>query len=598
MAGFGASGITSATFSVADDQNSALGTAFCVNIMDSSRSGTFLLTAGHAVRLAQSTLRPVGLVSAEGKICSGLVLACNEERYPDVGLVYAEERLAEPVACTALDSPGPVIIRGCPSGVVTQQANMRGWLSGSERIGADEYLDIVLPDLSIIEDSAPANRSPEARSRAFPVLRGLSGAPVGVPGDDESALITGMVVRRNTGGIANRVYALPIRPVRDYLSRVGFTLQLHQRLSASGALAGALAGRLVMRLLQSRTGMHELWEEISGLFYQGLPMDDLLRSVIQSPAAYRVGGELAVSELEFLLARLIQKRGRQREAMALLRSAGAAASTGRSAEHQRLSALVQLRELGGSSFKLPSGQRRLLFDQAIGRYEGLADVPEEERAYEVASVVGVEAAHLSNSESFMSGEAKAHRYFLEMTEKHKTLVSEYPGVLLEKQEVVQLMLQMSSTLWGLKADAGPSERSEEILNIAAQGSRAALQRANGIFYCQMIIAQAVAARMGADDHLAFFLAGLAASALAASGLTLDHEGLSALRGYIKIADPLLGVLLSAVLRQGASLGISSVIDGPYEMSRSEREALVEASRRLRQVAPTVLGVGDLLRISF
>jgi hypothetical protein len=298
------------------------------------------------------------------------------------------------------------------------------------------------------------------------------------------------------------------------------------------------------------------------------------------------------------MARLIQKRGRQREAMALLRSASAGASAGRSAEHQRLSALVQLRELGGSSFALPSDQRRLLFEQAIGRYEGLADIPEEERAYEVASALGVEAARLSNSESFMSGDAKAHRYFLEMAEKHKSLVSEYPGVLLEKQEVVQLMLQMSSSLWGLKADAGQNERSEEILNIAAQGSRAALQRTNGIFYCQMIIAQAVAARMGTDDQLAFFLAGLAATALAESGLTLDHEGLRALRGYIKIADPLLGVLLAAVLQRGASRGISSVIDGPYAMSHSERVALVEASRRLREVVPAVSGVGDLLRISF
>jgi hypothetical protein len=598
MTGFGASAISSATFSVTDNQNSILGTAFCVNIMDSSRSGTFLLTAGHAVRLARHTLMPVGLVSAEGVICSGIVLALNEERYPDVGLIYAEERLAESMACAVLDSPSPVIIRGCPSGVVTQQANMRGWLSGSERIGADDFLDIVLSDLAILEAAESANKSSEMRSRVFPALRGLSGAPVAVSGDDESTLITGMVVRRNTEGIANRVYAVPIRSVRDYLARIGFTLQLQQRLSTSGTLAGALAGRLVMRLLQSSTGMHELWEEISGLFYQGMPMDDLLRSVIQRPAAYGVGGELAVSELEFLLAKLIQKRGRQREAMALLRSAAAGAATGRSAGHQRLSALVQLRELGGSSFMLPSGQRRLLFEQAIGRYEGLATIPAEERAYEVASALGVEAAYLSSSESFMSGDARAHRYFLEMTEKHKTLVSEYPGVLLEKQEVVQLMLQMSSSLWGLKSDAGPDERSSEILNIAAQGSRAALQRTNGIFYCQMIIAQAVAARIGADDHLAFFLAGLAASALAGSGLTLDHEGLRALRGYIEIADPLLGVLLSAVLRLGAARGISSIIDGPYEMNRSERAALVEAGRRMREASPTVSGVGDLLRMSF
>jgi hypothetical protein len=541
---------------------------------------------------------PVGLVDAEGVKWSGVVLACNEERYPDVGLIYAEERLADPMACTAFTSPGSVIIRGCPSGVITQQANMRGWLSGFEKIEAGEFLDIVLSDLSIIEDLASSDKSQEMRSRVFPVLRGLSGAPAWQLRNSEYAQIIGMVVNRNTEGIANRVYALSMRSVRDYLSQAGYTLQLNQRLSTDGILVDVLAGSLITRLLRSGSGLHELWEEISGLFYQGLPMDNLLSSVIQNPATYGVAGDLAVSELEFLLARLIQKRGRRREAMALLRSAATGASRGRSVEHHRLSALVQLRELGGSSFMLPSGQRRLLFEQAIGRYEGLVGISEEERAYEVASVLGAEAAHLSNSESFTSGEAKVRRYFLEMTEKHKALVSEYPGVLLEKQEVVQLMLQMSSSLWGLQSDAGPKERLEEILNIAAQGSRAALQRANGIFYCQMIIAQAVAARINADDYRAFFLAGLAASALAESGLTLDHEGLSALRGYIEVADPLLGVLMPMVLQQGASRGISSVIAGSCEMSRSERAALVEAGRSLEEVTPIVSGVGDLLRISF
>jgi hypothetical protein len=60
-----ASEVSSAIFSVVNEQNAILGTAFCVNIMDSSRSGSFLLTAGHAVRVAWRTLMPVGLVDAE-----------------------------------------------------------------------------------------------------------------------------------------------------------------------------------------------------------------------------------------------------------------------------------------------------------------------------------------------------------------------------------------------------------------------------------------------------------------------------------------------------------------------------------------------------
>jgi hypothetical protein len=599
MPSFGASGISPAVFNVTDEQGVILGTAFCVNIIDSARSGTFLLTAGHAVRLAWRARVPVRLISAEGRSWPGVVLGCNEGRYPDVGLIYAGERVAEPVACAAaVNAAGPVTIRGCPAGVVTQQANIRGHMFGIEKIETDDYLDIALPDLSLVERSTEGNESSEMRSRVFPILRGFSGAPVVVGGEDNAALVTGLVVRRNTRGIANRVYAVPVQSAVAYLSEIHFTLRIQRRRLTSSLLTGALVGQLMVRSLRSDAGMHELWEDISSLFYQGLPMDDLLRSIIEHPTDFGLGERLTVSELEFLLARLVQKRGRHREAMRLFRSAAAGAAAGRTPGHQSLAALVRLRELGGSSFSPPSNQRRVLFEQAIGQYEELPDIPEDERAYEVASVLGVEAANLSNSESFLSGEDRSRRYFLEMTEKHESLLSEFPDVLLEKQEVVQLMLQLSVILWGLRGDAGLAGRSEEISHLAARGSRAALQRTNGIFYCQMMIAQAVAERMRGDNQSAFFLVGLAAHALADSGLTLDHEGLRTLGGYIKTADPLLSELLSAVSLRGAVPGSSLIIDGPYEMSRVERSALLEARSHLLEITMAVSGVGDLLRSHF
>lgn len=597
MVDVGSAGIRAATFSITDEHHGALGTAFCVNVIDSSRPGSFLLTAGHSVRMAKRALMPLHIIGVTGISWPAKVLACTEGWYPDVGLIYVQDHIAEPVTCVADTTPGPVIVRGCPSGVVTQQATLRGWLSGLETLGSDEFLDVTLSDLSLIETSVAADPRLQGRSDVYSVLRGLSGAPVVVSGEIGHAMVSGLVVRRNIRGLANRVYAVPTRSAEGYLSDQGFVLQLDHRVMASGASLSALAGRLMMRLLQSSIGMHQLWEELSGLFYQGLPVDALIRTAIQYPTAYGLDDGIVVHELEFLLARLVQKRGHRSDAMKLLRSAGTAAAKGRTPAHRRLSALVHLRELGGFSFTSLSAQRRLVFEDAIGRYEELSDFGEQERAYEIASALGVEADFWSNGGAFVGGQLEVRSYFVGMMRKHRRLLSEYPETLLEKQEIVQLMLQLTSALWGLDDSFKTSDRAELILAIAARGSVAALQRNNAIFYCQMIIAQAVAARIRGDDEAGFFLAGAAADSLAKSQLTFNHEGLRVLRGYIRVADPALWELLEAVSRRGMAQGISSLLNTGTLATGSERIAMVHARQRLDALVGSVSAVSDLFQLT-
>ena len=582
-------------FSVTDGRNN-LGTAFAVNVLDSTRLGTFLLTAAHSIRYAWRSGTEVTVLSADGNKYTANLLACNSSEYPDIGLLHVEDRFTAPVTSVSHTSPGAIIVRGSPSGVLTEQATIRGWNYGQELISSELYLDLVLTDLSVIEPTKSVSEKDAESSDVYSALRGLSGAPVIIADALNTPAVIGMVAKRNVRGIANRVYATPIRSAAEYLLKEGFFLQIALPPLTIGPSLGALAGRLMVRVLESSSGMHELWEEVSGLFYQGLPMDQLLYDAIRNPSKYGIEEGIAIHELEYLLARLLQKRGRVPDAARLLRSAGQGASLGRSPEHRRLSALVRLREMGGLAFGSQSAQRWTMFDRALGTYEDLTEFSEDERAYEVASALGAEAGDLSIDERFLDGDDRAQAHFAHMARKHHELVRMYPRWLLDRQEVVGVMLELTTTLWGIGSDLPLIGQAEPVLGIVARGTAAALQRSNAIFYSQMMVGRAAAARAVSDDETAFFLAGLAADALAKSHLTLGHEGLKVLYAYLQRTDPILAEFMRVVSARGSAASLVYLLNQPLLDSRSERNAMIEALRQVVAVSEQISSVSDLLQL--
>jgi hypothetical protein len=421
-AGARAAVLRQSVFNVSDGHH-LLGTAFAVRVLDSTRQGTFLLTASHAVRYTWRARGNLTLTSADGDEFTASVLACNEGDYPDVALIYAPSRTIAPLASSVAMAPGPVVVRGTLSGVLTDQASLRGWCFGQEHQQSHRYLDIVLSDLALIEPGG-AQQSSELND-VYDALRGLSGAPV-VQADEVAApSANGLIAKRNTRGIANRVYAIPMRDTADYLRRQGFYLEVTSA-PKPDLILGALAGRLITRALESSDGMHELWEDVSGLFYSGLPVDEMLRDAIRRPASYGLDGGLAIHELEYLLARLLLKRGQDVEASELFRSASRGAAHGHSSAHRRLSALVRLRQVGIAPSKDHRDHRWLTFSEAVRSYENLTDFSEHERAYEIASAVGAAAADFSLTVPFLDQDEAAIGAFIAMVGRHTELVSAYP----------------------------------------------------------------------------------------------------------------------------------------------------------------------------
>jgi hypothetical protein len=591
-AGAHAAVLRQSVFNVGDGHY-LLGTAFAVRVLDSTRQGTFLLTASHAVRYAWRASGKLTLTGADGDQFTGSVLACNEGDYPDVALIYVPSQIIAPLAASAMTASGPVVVRGGLSGVFTDQASLRGWCFGQEYEQSRRYLDIVLSDLAIIEpDSA---RQAAELNDVYAALRGLSGAPVAQADETAAPTVVGLIAKRNTHGIANRVYAIPMQGAANYLQRLGFYLDVAIA-PRSDLTLGALTGRLITRILESSDGMHELWEDVSGLFYSGLPMDQILSDAIRRPASYGLDGGLAIHELEYLVARLLLKRGQETEAGELFLSAGHGADLGHSSAHRRLSALVRLRQVGAASPTNRQDHRWLTFGEAIRSYENLADFSEHERAYEIASAVGAAAADFSLTERFLARDEEAISVFTGMAGRHTELVSAYPQWLLAKQEPVGIMLQLTGLLWATGDVAAGREHAERILATATRGTSAARQRSNGIFYIQMMLARVIAARAASDHGTAFFLLGLAADALAKGGLTLNHEGLKILHAYLQRSDPELARLLGFMSSHGVTDSDGFFANNGVE-SRAEMVDALHALRQAAVASEQITSVADLLHLA-
>lgn len=579
-----------ATYTLVDSNDRVVGICFRAPVLNADYPGTFLLTAGHSLRAEQRRSGKIRVVrSASGDDHSAsIVVSDGLGTGPDVGLLYVSRRLGQPLTLTGLVTPGAVRVRGAPAGVATEQASFVGEVVGEEWHSVDGLVvDVVLHELGWLERSRKTSEplvTDEASSLAYASLRGLSGAPVWQEQGDGDTRVCAMIVRRNTAGLANRVYGIPVSTIHQYLSAAGFPLQIVHS-GASYQMSGsvtALTGRVMQRLLRTPGGASQLWDEVSELFYMGLPVDHVLREALREPRKYHLDSEIHVSQIEFLLGRLLFKRGRAVEARRHLRQAANRARRDPTPDHLELGALVNLRlMLEGGVHDVQVNRRREEFKSAMGRYESVGPSSDNDRAYELASALGREASLLPDSGGLSGGESGARDYFSWLSTEHEQLLEAYPETLIGKQEVVQIALAVLSTLYGIDEVQG-SERLEQLDAHIRRGVAAALQRDNAIFFIQMMVAAGVMARARGEEIAAFKLACCAAGVLRRGGLGLDHEGVSFLIGYLNAAEPILAAVVQSVFNLDVVDGVSQVIGMGSEVGSVHASALIAAAEESSQ----------------
>jgi hypothetical protein len=529
---------------VTDGAGAVLGSCFRVPVLDSGRAGTFLISTAHGLVVDARRGDQVTVVDRAGVRHRADVLVCPPSLVPDVGLLHVGQSLGRPVDCVGPPPNDAVVVRGAVSGLDAEMGTLLGRHAGLESVAGDQLMTVVLEDLGFLESPRAGT---DARSLAFAGLRGMSGAPVGHT-DSREALVYGMVVRRNVEGIANRVYALPVEAIRRFLGGHGFALRVGRRFDSTSRSTDLLVGRLITRLLDSPDGLHRLWEDTSELFYSGVPVDAALLEAIRQPDRFALAG-VRVAEVEFLLARLLFKRGAERDAMALLRHARQLAGRGSATEFRHLAALIDLRMMLHTAHDLGPARRRAIFEHNVGAFEQVSGPSDDERAYEVASATGTEANELVSEASFVRRDDSARRHFAALLARHTGLLADHPRLLRDKQEIVNIGLSVIDVMWGERA-----EQSEHLAALAARGRLAALQRDNGIFYAQMLLAEAMAARRSGRSYRAFALICVVGAILSASGLQLSHEGVRSYLTYVDEHD----AVAAKLLRAAHGLGLSNV----------------------------------------
>lgn len=559
-----------AVLAVTNGAGQELGSCFRAPILDSSRFGAYLITTGHSLLADARRGGQVTVMDRDGARYNADVMVCAEAAEPDVGLLYTNQPVGQLVECISPPTAGEVLIRSALSGLDTSFGTLRGEHHGLESLDGGQLMAVALKDLGFLE---PPESGGHVRSLAYGVLRGMSGAPVCRTAGGK-VLVYGMVVRRNTGGISNRVYALPVDVMRQFLSQHGFPLRVSQRLDSTTQATNLLVGRLISRLVDYPGGLHQLWVDTSGLFYSGIPIDAVLQDALRQPERFGLA-ELQAAEVEFLLARLLFKRGDDRSGLTLLRHAHGLAGRGSTTEHRHLAALIDLRMMLWSARDLSADKRRLLFERSVGTYEQLQGAPDDERAYEVASAVGSEANQLASDDGFLRRDDSTRRQFSRLLTKHTGLLTTYPQMLREKQEVVNLGLSAVKIMWNLDETRDPNEQSDALAALASQGRLAAIQRDNGIFYAQMLLADAIAARLNGQPYRAFALTSLVGAILSSSHLRLSHEGVRSYLSFIDEHDGVLADLLRAAHATDLS-DVPTVLSNLDLSSQAERSALTAA----------------------
>lgn len=574
--------IATATHVLMDWDGTVLGVAFLAPILDTEREGSFLLTAAHCVRHLHNRSLPVRIQVAGGvdKECA-VLLACDSE---DLAVLYHPHSLGQPLPCSTDLSPGPVLIRGAPQGVITQQATLDGNLVGVEQ----ESLDIVLPSLTYVEPT-PRRKTPlaEGTGNTYRALRGLSGGPVVRVHADRTTRVIGLVTHRNTSGIANRIYGIPMDKVARILAKRGVVLRTAARLPAFDSDRRMLTG-LISDMIRNPESDLVLWQRLSGLFYSGEPIDHILATMIDDPSAHGLHDELSIGRAEFVYARLQLKRERSSQALQLLDRARVRVRHADPADHSGMLALMNLRRLiegprEGSlqehAYRVESALDRL------GRAEGLL---EEDRAYEIASAAGREAslAYLQHPPPWAPNDPTAS-YYHRLREQHAFYLGRYRSKLLDKQEIVQIGLALVPAIWHL-----PHGAIADAAELASLGKIAAIQRQNAIFFCQMLLVEAVIARAKDSDLLAYTLACLVTQALRDAGLSLAHEGVAVLVRYIQATDP----GLHRAIRLVHQLGIKDGVAVMYDKSDEKPHVIDKACRIASTYSDHLQEIKDIMTL--
>lgn len=524
-------GIFRVTTSYDFQENIILGTAFAIKTVFGESNKYYLLTAYHVISELEAKGHPIIIKDEDDHSYNAIkVFPKNlSGEYREFGQDYALLEMYSDMKYQAyeiaiISERSNCFVRGAIPHYCTVFTSLDGKILGEERIQNQKKVLQISLDTKLIYDEQ--NRFvPEQR-----VLRGLSGAPVLVEmkGEEVCVGVLNNLERDLRGSVK---YAVPIKTIiENCLEQLHITYRLYNEKETDNIMLykRALIESVIDDTEDFLFAEEELeqmaWNKLSNLFYNGVPVDFLLREIIEDVIFSKYSAEVQCA-IMYYYARLSFKRNNKKMAFDAFHSISNMFCAVSKDTKIKLEALINSRSVIERKIVLPNDTLKAI------RYAGdkiacLSGVSDAYMAYELASMYGRGLTNLFSINVGYSCQEK--EAIFNIYNEHKRLLEEYPTKL-RKQDVVNTSLQWFIGFWEINKEVDLQELSNAINNGFYQSKK----RKNSIFYIQCIISYAILCILKDKKIQAVRALLLGVKLMLNEKVCLSHEGVKQLLLVLK-----------------------------------------------------------------
>lgn len=495
-----------------DDQH--CGTCFFIPTASSRR---FAVTATHVIREAEINGKKIkidiGSTSHEVRVVFSSGIRPYGNDIAVLGVID-EQILPPPAQCSLEPVSGAAITYGFPIGLYTNATSFSLDLKGEEETKAVKQTVLAFSSLQIPPD-------------AHPRLSGMSGAPVAVRFNDGSYTVVGVFTRLEKDAFGGRGYVTPMKALQDICKNNNCNLILMGARSVERSNFDYKLLLGILRGLESAERERYAWDILSGLFFQGIPVDSAMRHILDGSNDLDIC-DRAVSE--YIYSRLLLKRGDKWKGFPALNTASALAQKASNDINKRISSVCRMRDSIEQPIKSQE-ERKADFLEAVCAVEknccGMYCI------YELASATAQEAMTWFEKPLLLSDNID---YARSLSIRHNDLVNSGGGAL-GRQIVSGNSINVLYALWS--KDWSSTEC------LVLDGFSFSRRDRNSIYFVQMLLAKGVlAARKSFIAGAATFI--LAARLMRQGGLTRNHEGIRQLIVFLRSFLPEMASLIDSI----------------------------------------------------
>lgn len=466
-----------------------LGTAFAIKIWGEDNK-YYLLTAYHVISELSVKKLPIIVIDEEGRCYSAekIFPETISAKYREFGRDYAVLIMYSDIhyqTYEIMDYSERVkcYVRGSIPHYTTVFTSINGNILGRESIvNQNKVLQLSLDTRLVFDEDSKA--IPEQK-----ILQGLSGAPVFVE-IEEKAICVGVLSNLERDSAGSVKYAVLMKTIiEECLDPLHIPYKIFER--KNNNIDSEQKNETFIELILENTDdfifaeeslEQEAWNKVSDLFYKGMPVDSLLKEIIESNGFIQYSAEIRCTILYFY-ARILFKRSRRNDAFRIFQEISQMFPSVSQQTKEKLNVLIDSRSIIERKIEIPKETLRSI--RYVGdKITNLSNASNEFIAYELASIYGRGLTNLfaDNMDFSVQDKEELKKIYI----AHENLLNSNLDKLY-KQDVVNTSLQWYLGYWGIDKTFDLQKMDSAVRNGFIQSKK----RKNNIFYIQSMISYGI-----------------------------------------------------------------------------------------------------------